>query len=201
MNSKFNRSLLSQFSAITDKTAAQRFLDKHRNLYEDGRHYQRDSAAVLNRGVGPFERMRAVHLPHNDLNHEKYGKFFVLRYIKHGGKVFSVYAANFEYLVAFTLPFEILKANRNAHFGLVTKQLLSDERYWANMSECDKIYMRRFYNPPYDTVWHHDVDNTIKLVRCGDHNQQRGSDKYVGKNIVHAGGISVWREIYKEWLN
>lgn len=33
------RSLLSQFSAITDKTAAQRFLDKHRNLYEDGRHY------------------------------------------------------------------------------------------------------------------------------------------------------------------
>ena len=43
---------------------------KHRNLYEDGRHYQRDSEVVLNRGVGPFERMRAVHLPHNDLNHD-----------------------------------------------------------------------------------------------------------------------------------
>ncbi len=197
----FNRSLLSQFSAITDKTAAQRFLDEHWHLYEDGRHYQRDSEAALNRGVGKFERMGAVHLPHNDLNREKYGDSFVLRYIKHGGKVFSVYAANFEYLVAFTLPFEILKESRNAHFGWATSLLLSDERYWANMSECDKIYMRRFHNPPYDTVWHHDVDNTIRLVRCGDHNQQRGSDKYVGKNIVHAGGISVWREIYKEWVN
>lgn len=53
-----------------DKTAAQHFLDKHRNLYEDGRHYQRDTEAVLNRGVGLFERMRAVHLLHNDLNHD-----------------------------------------------------------------------------------------------------------------------------------
>lgn len=34
----FTRSLLFQFSAITDKTAAQRFLDKHRNLYEDSSH-------------------------------------------------------------------------------------------------------------------------------------------------------------------
>ena len=62
----FNRSLLSQFSAITDKTAAQRFLDEHWHLYEDGRRYQRDSEAALNRGVGKFERMGAVHLPHND---------------------------------------------------------------------------------------------------------------------------------------
>ena len=57
----FTRSLLSQFSAITDKTAAQRFLDKHRNLYEDGRHYQRDSEAVLNRGIETSYRNHGSH--------------------------------------------------------------------------------------------------------------------------------------------
>ena len=77
--------------------------------------------------------------------------------------------------------FAHLSEARHFLHNLVTKQLLSDERYWANMSDCDKIYMRRFHNPPYDTVWHHDVDNTIRLVRCSDHNQQRGSGKLKGK--------------------
>lgn len=191
---------LQYFSSLTDKTAAQRFLDEHWHLYEDGRHYNHDSEAELNRSVGKFERLGAIHLPHNDLNREKYPDSFILRYIKHGGKVFSVYAANFDYLVAFPIPLEILKESRNSHFAYATNLLLSDERFWVNMSDCDKLYMRKFRNPPYDTVWHHEVDNSIKLVRCGDHNQPRGQDKYVGKNIVHAGGISVWCEIYKEWI-
>ena len=192
----FRRSLLSEFSAISDKTAAQRFLDANTALYEDGRRYTRDSEAELNRTVGKIERLGAVHLSHNDANREKCPDSFILRYIRHGGKVFSVWAANFDYLV----PFEMLGESRNAHFAYATNLLLSDERFWANMSECDRLYMRKFKNPPYDTVWHHEVNNRIKLVRCGDHNQQRGNNKYVGKNIVHAGGISIWREIYKEWV-
>lgn len=195
----FHRSLLSQFSSLTDKTAAQRFLDEHWHLYEDGRKYQHDSERALNKDVGILERRRAVHLAHNDANQEKYGDAFVLRYIKHGGKIFSVYAANFDYLVSFALPPELVKENRRAHFDWANRLLLSDKSLWKNMSDADRIYMEKFRNPPYDTVWHHDVDCTVKLVRCGDHNQPRSNDKYTGKNIVHV-GKEIWKEIYSDLM-
>lgn len=144
------------------------------------------------------EIKKAVNIAVNDKQLLKYPNLFKTRYIRgENGIIYKIASPNFPYMAELQLPENLLKIPdgmakktfENMQFKWCTEELIKHPEKFA-LSEFDKNYILKTGAMPYDTVWHHDIQQgRMLLVSKQDHDLIMGG-------AAHTGGDSLWKILF-----